>query len=286
MAGMTSICVFPGQGAQKAGMGEGLFERFPSQVEAADRILGYSIAELCLENSGDRLGQTQFTQPALFVVSALGFLARQADGGSEVDYVAGHSLGEYTALFAAGAFSFEDGIRLVQERGRLMSGVSGGGMAAVIGMTPETIQNVLTEAGFSEIDLANQNSPKQTVIAGPKADVLACGSPLTEAGGKVIPLDVSGAFHSRQMRPVAEQYARFLEGVGFEALRIPVIANVTGLPYEESEVRETLARQIASPVMWSSSIQYLLALEEPEFEEIGPGKVLTGLIRQIKAGLR
>lgn len=280
---MTTVCVFPGQGAQKQGMGEALFDRFPEEVAQIDKILGYSIRELCLENPEERLSNTRYTQPALFTVSALGFLARQADGGSAVDFLAGHSLGEYTALFAAGAFDFSTGLRLVQKRGQLMSEVEGGGMAAILGISADAIQQALTEGGFTEIDLANQNSPKQTVIAGPKNQIEASGSVLGAAGGKVIPLAVSGAFHSRQMRPVSEQYRAFLGEVQFGNLKTPVIANVTAKPYVQEQIADTLAQQIASPVLWADSVAYLLDQEEPEFEEIGPGKVLTGLLRQIKS---
>ncbi|MBT5708206.1 MAG: ACP S-malonyltransferase [Verrucomicrobia bacterium] len=281
---MSTICLFPGQGAQKQGMGEALFDRFPEEVALVDGILGYSIRELCLENPEGRLAKTQYTQPALFTVSALGFMARQADGGSAVDYLAGHSLGEYTALFAAGGFDFATGIRLVQKRGQLMSEVVGGGMAAILGLTSEAIQKALVDGGFSDIDLANQNSLKQTVIAGPKQEVEACAPVLAAAGGKVIPLAVSGAFHSRQMRPVAEHYRDYLKGISFGVLKTPVIANVTAKPYVQEEIVDILARQIASPVLWADSVGYLLGQPEPEFEEIGPGKVLSGLIRQIKAG--
>jgi malonyl CoA-acyl carrier protein transacylase len=281
---MSTICVFPGQGAQKQGMGEALFDRFPEEVALVDGILGYSIRELCVENPEERLANTKYTQPALFTVSALGFKARQADGGSSVDFLAGHSLGEYTALFAAGGFDFETGLRLVQKRGQLMSEVVGGGMAAILGLAPEAIQQALTDGGFTEIDLANQNSSKQTVIAGPKQEIVACAPVLAAAGGKVIPLAVSGAFHSRQMKPVAEQYREFLGDVSFGELKTTVIANVTARPYVQEEIADTLARQIASPVLWSDSVAYLLNQSDPEFEEIGPGKVLSGLIRQIKAG--
>jgi len=142
----------------------------------------------------------------------------------------------------------------------------------------------LLDGGFSDVDLANQNSLKQTVIAGPKQEIEACAPALASAGGKVIPLAVSGAFHSRQMKPVAEQYRNFLENVSFGDLKTPVIANVTAKPYVQEEIADTLARQIASPVLWSDSVAYLLDQSDPEFEEIGPGNVLSGLIRQIKAG--
>lgn len=264
-------------------MGDGLFERFPDEVAAADEVLGYSVRELCLHNPEDRLADTRFTQPALFVVSALAYLSRSTDGGTKPDFLAGHSLGEYTALFAAGAFDFKTGILLTQKRGALMGKIQGGGMAAVLGLPPETVQSVLEEEGFGGIELANLNSPKQTVISGKKAEIDACRPALQAAGGKVILLTVSGAFHSRQMRPAQEQFADWLSKFTFNPLTIPVVANATALPYADEEIQETLARQMANPVLWTDSVRFLLRQPNPKFEEIGPGKVLTGLIRQIQS---
>ena len=280
---MSVIYVFPGQGSQKRGMGDGLFDLFPEELAVADEVLGYSVRELCLHNPEGRLADTRFTQPALFAVSALAYLSRTADGGAKPDFLAGHSLGEYTALFAAGAFDFKTGILLTQKRGALMGKIQVGGMAAVLGLTPETVQAVLENEGFDGIELANLNSPKQTVISGKKADVNACRPALQAAGGKVILLAVSGAFHSRQMRPAQEQFADWLSKFSFKPLTIPVIANATARPYADAEIREMLARQMASPVLWTDSVRFLLRQPNPEFEEIGPGKVLTGLIRQIRS---
>lgn len=279
---MSVICVFPGQGSQKRGMGDGLFERFPEEAAAADTVLGYSVRELCLHNPQGRLADTRFTQPALFAVSALAYLSRLANGGAKPDFLAGHSLGEYTALFAAGAFDFKMGIRLTQRRGELMGKIQGGGMAAVLGLPPEKVQSVLEGEGFGEIELANLNSPKQTVVSGKKAAVDACRPALQAAGGKVILLAVGGAFHSRQMRPAQAQFADWLSEFSFNPLTIPVIANATARPYADKEIRETLARQIADPVLWTDSVRFLLRQPNPQFEEIGPGKVLTSLIRQIR----
>ncbi len=280
---MSVICVFPGQGSQKRGMGAGLFERFPEEVASADAVLGYSVRELCLRNPEGRLADTRFTQPALFAVSALAYLSRSANSGAKPDFLAGHSLGEYTALFASGAFDFKTGIRLTQKRSALMGKIQGGGMAAVLGLTPEKVQLVLEREGFGAIELANFNSPKQTVLSGKKADVHACRPALQAAGGKVILLAVSGAFHSRQMRPAQEQFADWLSEFSFKPLAIPVIANDTARPYADEKIQETLASQIASPVLWTDSVRFLLRQPNPEFEEIGPGKVLTGLIRQIRS---
>jgi malonyl CoA-acyl carrier protein transacylase len=278
---MSLAFVFPGQGSQKKGMGEGLFQRFPDLVRAADAQLGYSIQELCLSDPENKLGQTQFTQPALYTVNALTFLAKIEDEKRRPDWLAGHSLGEYDALVAADAFDFLTGLKLVQKRGALMAQCSGGGMAAVMGITADRISELIYNFAFDSIDVANLNSPNQTVISGPAADVTAGSVILKEAGAKVIPLNVSGAFHSRMMEPAAAEFASFLSGFSFRPLKIPVIANATALPYENGKVAELLAKQITSSVRWTESIRYITRQGSPEFVEVGPGAVLTGLIRQI-----
>jgi malonyl CoA-acyl carrier protein transacylase len=281
---MTQIFIFPGQGSQKKGMGAEVFPLFPDEVAAADRILGYSVVEQCLEDPGERLIQTQFTQPLLFVVSSLMHLAKIRDGVSP-DMVAGHSVGEFAALFAAGVFDFETGLRIVQKRGELMSRASGGGMAAVVGMSADDIRSTLKEAGHEKVDVANLNSPRQSVLSGLKDDVLACRAAFESAGARFIPLEVSGAFHSRYMAPAATEFESFVRACSFNEPRVPVIANVTARPYERGAVVDMITRQITSPVRWVESMQYALQQPEPSFEEVGPGSVLTGLLRQIrKAG--
>ena len=280
---MSVIYVFPGQGSQQRGMGKGLFERFPELVGEADAQVGYSLAKLCLDDPEEQLGQTQFTQPALYVVNALTHLARLQDGQPPPDFLAGHSLGEYNALFAAQVFDFRTGLALVRKRGELMAQVQGGAMAAILGLTPERVADLLRNFAFETIDVANYNSDRQTVIAGPAADVKEVVPIFEEAGARAIRLKVSGAFHSRMMRPVAEQFRAFLAAVAFAPPKAPVIANVTAQPYAAESVAELLARQLASPVQWTETVRFLLRQPEPQFEEVGPGKVLTGLIRQIRA---
>jgi trans-AT polyketide synthase/acyltransferase/oxidoreductase domain-containing protein len=282
---MSIICLFPGQGSQSKGMGAALFERFADWTEIADMVLGYSIRELCVDDPRGELGLTQFTQPALFVVNALTFRARQEDGGALPAYVAGHSLGEYNALLAAGVFDFETGLKLVQRRGAMMGQVSGGGMAAVIGLEPPKIEDVLraSDAG-RRVDVANYNSFDQTVIAGPKTD-LAGVKPDFEAAGvrAYIPLNVSAPFHSRYMREPAREFGAFLAGFQFLAPAVPVIANATAKPYAAAAVHDTLGSQIDHSVCWLDSMLYLLEREpEATFEEIGPGSVLGKLLAQIK----
>jgi malonyl CoA-acyl carrier protein transacylase len=279
---MIFVCVFPGQGSQKAGMGAGLFERFPDQARIADRVLGYSIEALCLKDAQAQLGNTEFTQPALFVVNALTFLARIQDGKPAPSYLAGHSLGEYNALCAAGVFDFETGVRLVQKRGQLMSQMRGGAMAAVIGLKEDRIAELLFNFAFDGVDIANYNSPTQTVISGPEAELQQAIPVLKEAGATVIPLKVSGAFHSRMMKPAQKEFAEFLGSFQFKAPAIPVIANATAAPYDPAQSKETLAKQIASPVRWTETIRLLASKGEVEFEEVGPGKVLARLIQQIR----
>jgi malonyl CoA-acyl carrier protein transacylase len=279
---MTRIFVFPGQGAQSKGMGAGLFDRFPALERAADQILGYSIRRLCLEDPSGDLGRTQFTQPALYAVEALGYLARVDDLGSEPDFVAGHSLGEYSALFAAGAFSFEDGLRLVQRRGALMGAIEGGGMMAVAGVADSRLAELLRSHGFTGIDLANYNSPTQTVLAGPVADLDRFATILDgERGARFVKLNVRTAFHSRYMQPVKEAFGAFIADFRFRPLLIPTMANCTAKPYRDHEIAHNLVQQIDHSVRWTECVRYMAREPEAEFEEIGPGKVLTRLIAEI-----
>lgn len=279
---MTLIHMFPGQGAQQRGMGRELFARFPDHVARADAVLGTSIATLCLDDPENRLGRTEWTQPALYVVEALGHLARVEETGRIPDFVLGHSLGEYAALFAAEVFDFETGLRLVQRRGVLMGAATGGGMAAALGLARERVEEIIRgDAALVELDLANMNAPSQTVLAG-SSDALERAGPLVEAaGGRWFPLNVRTAFHSRHMAPARAAFAGFLQGVAFAPVMLPVIANATALPYRDGEVAALLARQIDSPVRWVESVQYLLEEPEPEFIEIGPGQVLARLVAEI-----
>lgn len=283
------VFVFPGQGSQSKGMGAELFDQVPEfhKVEdQVDELLGYSIRELCVNDPDDMLSLTQYTQPALYVVNALHYFKRRAEGVS-ADYLAGHSLGEYNALLAGGAFDFVTGLKMVQKRGQLMAQAKDGGMAAVIGLSAEDINKVLHDnSGLSGVDVANYNSPAQTVISGPLYE-LEEGQPLFKAAGaklyKVLP--VSAAFHSRYMEGAANQFGEFLQNFTFNPLQTPVIANVTGKPYPAENpnqvIRESLVKQIAASVQWTESIRYLKSLGEVEFEEVGPGSVLTKLIKQI-----
>jgi malonyl CoA-acyl carrier protein transacylase len=265
-------------------MGADLFDRYPDWTAIADDTLGYSVREVCLEDPRGELGLTAFTQPLLFTVNALTWRARIDGGGPAPDFLAGHSLGEYNALLAAGVFDFRTGLALVRRRGQIMGQVSGGGMAAILGLDPGKIERGLaeTEAG-RRLDVANFNSFDQTVIAGPKDDLAAVEPGLKAAGAKAyIPLNVSAPFHSRYMREPQNEFAAFLRDASFNAPRVPVIANVSGKPYASDVVRQTLSEQIANSVRWLESVLYLLEQPDPHFEEVGPGTVLTKLVAQIK----
>jgi trans-AT polyketide synthase/acyltransferase/oxidoreductase domain-containing protein len=275
--------MFPGQGSQKKGMGEGLFEQFPEVTAAADAILGYSVRELCLQDAGQRLGQTQFTQPALYTVNALTCLQQGRTGGAAPDYVAGHSLGEYNALLTAGVFDFATGLKLVQKRGALMAQAQGGGMAAVVGMGFDEVRGVIDRQGLGQIDLANINAPNQIVISGPRAEIQRAQAIFEAAGAMMyVPLNVSGAFHSRYMADFQSQFRSYLAGFAFAPPRVPVISNVEGRPYAPDQAARLLADQMTHSVRWSESILYLRRQGVEDFREIGPGKVLTGLVNKIR----
>jgi malonyl CoA-acyl carrier protein transacylase len=280
---MTRIYLFPGQGSQKIGMGEELFARFPAQVAEADAVLGWSIADLCSRDPQRQLNLTRFTQPALFVVNALSFLDRVARMGELPDYVAGHSLGEYNALFAAGVFNFRTGLNIVRQRAELMDRESGGAMAAIVGLSMPQIRQMLTDASLAGIDLANLNSHGQTVISGPESEIVAAQVLMEKAGAQLCKrLPVSAAFHSRYMIRASQDFARFIEPIALAEPTMPVVSNVSARPHTLADLKQKLAEQITHPVRWVDSMEWLLQKPDTEFFEIGPGHVLTGLLRRIK----
>jgi malonyl CoA-acyl carrier protein transacylase len=274
--------LFPGQGSQHIGMGENLFDAFPDLTSAADAILGYSIKELCLQDPNRQLGRTQYTQPALYVVNALAY-RQQLKNSEHPDFVAGHSLGEYNALESAGAFSFEDGLKLVKKRGELMSTAPKGAMAAVIGLAADKIADILADNGLSTIDIANYNAHTQTIISGLEADIQNAQTYFEQEQAMFIPLNVSGAFHSRYMQPIQDEFSQFLDSFTFTAPKIPVIANIHALPYQPDKIARNLADQLTQSVRWLDSMHFLLQQGDMEFTELGPGDVLTKLISSIKS---
>lgn len=282
------VYMFPGQGSQSKGMGGHLFDRFRELTDKADSILGYSIKELCLEDPENKLHNTQFTQPALYVVNALSYLAKIEATGQAPHFLVGHSLGEFNALMAAGCFDFETGIRLVQKRGELMGQAANGAMAAVLNATKDEIEAALRANGLNNVYLANHNTPSQIVLSGVTGEIAKAEKLFQDGKMRYYPLATSGAFHSAFMRDAMEQFTQFLAGFEFAEQKIPVIANVTARPYRNEAIARTLSSQIASTVRWCESIQYLLALGlsrgvPAEFEELGHGDVLTKMIYTIKA---
>lgn len=281
--------VFPGQGSQKRGMGQGLFDEvreYAAVEKDVDAILGYSLRKLCLEDAGNRLKETQFTQPCLYAVNAL-YYYKAISQGPLPDYLAGHSLGEYNALLAAGVFDFLTGLRLVKKRGELMSQAKNGAMGAVIGLGASIIAKVIKENGLASLDVANFNSPSQTVVSGPVEDIKRAGLIFEKAGARMyMPLQVSAAFHSRYMADAAQAFAGFLAPMSFNAPKIPVIANMTAQPYpvhDASEsVKSLLVNQMASSVQWTQSVRFLISQGVMQFSEMGPGNVLTKSVQQIQ----
>jgi malonyl CoA-acyl carrier protein transacylase len=267
-------------------MGADLFDRFADWTSEADEILGFSIRDLCVDDAADTLGLTTFTQPALYVVNAMTHRAKREDGAAAPAFVAGHSLGEYNALLAAEVFDFGTGLRLVKHRGELMGEVSGGGMAAVIGLDPGRIESVLADSDAGRrLDVANFNTFDQTVIAGPKDDLADVKSSLIDAGARTyIPLNVSAPFHSRYMADSAASFAGFIEAEAstFRPPTLPVISNVTAKPYAPDAIADTLARQIDHSVKWLDSMVYLLDQGVTDFEEVGPGNVLGKMLVKIR----
>lgn len=282
--------VFPGQGSQTVGMGKSLAdeqENVKEIFQKADEIVNFDLSKLIFEGPQEELTLTANAQPALLTTS-IAILEYFRSFGIKPDYVAGHSLGEYTALVAAGALSFEEGVYLVRRRGEFMEKAVPNGegtMAAVLGLDREPLMAVtdeVTENGFP-VQLANLNCPGQIVISGSAKGVALAGDKAKEAGAKrVIPLVVSGPFHSSLMKPAAGQLQTELDKIEIKNAEVPVVANVTAQPMQESaEMKEKLIEQLYSPVLWEDSVQKMLELGVDTFIEIGPGKVLSGLIKKV-----
>ncbi|OAB45152.1 ACP S-malonyltransferase [Paenibacillus antarcticus] len=282
--------VFPGQGAQSVGMGKDIYDALPTSreiFETADKVLGFELSTMIFEGPDAELKQTFNTQPALLATS-IAYLEALRVRGIQADYVAGHSLGEYSALVAAGVLTFEDAIAIVRARGNFMEKAVPGGqgaMAAVLGADREALSQLCVDVSKSGhiVELANINCPGQIVISGSQLGVAAVSERVKEAGGKrAISLEVSGPFHSSMMKSAAEQLEVELNSVSFQEPKISVVANVTAQTVNAGEtLRNLLVQQVYSPVLWEDSINYLIGQGVDTFVEIGPGSVLTGLIKKI-----
>jgi len=286
--------VFPGQGSQYRGMGQDLADEFDEarQVfDEADEALGFSLSRLCFEGPEEKLRLTEITQPAMLAVS-IALLRILEMRGNVADFVAGHSVGEYAALVAAGGLEFQDAVRLVHQRGRFMQEavpVGEGAMAAVIGLELPDVNLICQEAALGEVvSPANINSADQIVISGHRQAVeRATGLAQARGARKVLILPVSAPFHCELMKPAQERLAQVIEGVSFQDLRIPLVNNVEAREVKDArEAREGLIRQVSSPVLWSDSIERLVGAGVSTFVEVGPGKVLRGLIRRIAPSVK
>lgn len=289
---MKIAYVFPGQGAQAVGMGFDLYQGFASAravFEQADKALGFSLSRLCFEGPDEELRQTINTQPAVVTMSFACLKAIQeiSPRFPAPAFVAGHSLGEYTALAASGALDFENTIRLTKERGRLMheaGQAKPGSMAAVMGLDETILSEICQQTGTG---MANINCPGQIVISGTVDNINRALEQVKSKGGKAVLLQVSGAFHSPLMQPAADGLSKIVSSIPFKNPVVPIVANTSAQPLTTGEaIKAELLQQLCNSVQWQKSIEYMLGQGVTTFIEIGPGKVLTGLIKRINKSVK
>jgi [acyl-carrier-protein] S-malonyltransferase len=278
--------VFPGQGSQKVGMGKSWFDDFAVAREIFERageVLDFDLAAICFDGPPETLTDTRFAQPALLTTSVIAWHIA-LERGLKAQMAAGHSVGEYAALVAAGALEFEEALRLVQQRAQLMAQAPTGTMAALIGLADEQLESVLSEASKSGLVVgANFNSPGQVVVSGEESAVAMAMSEAKKAGAKMaVALPVSGAFHSPLMRAAGREMAQLIEAAPFRDAEIPVYQNTSARPAQTAdELKAALRAQMTGPVRWSESVRAMIADGATEFYELGAGKVLCGLIGRI-----
>ena len=293
---MRYALIFPGQGAQRPGMCKDFYDGYEESrrvFEEADEALGFSISDLIFNGTQADLMKTEITQPAILTASIAAFRAVEGAFGSRLQPVcaAGHSLGEYTALVASDAISLADGVRLVHLRGRLMQDavpLGVGSMAAVIGKSLDEVRSACEKAAQGEVcEAANVNAPTQIVVSGHAAAVDRASAILTEEGAKVVPLRVSAPFHCKLMRPVGEELREAFEKIAWREPVCPIVANSSAkLIKDVAELRDALYRQTFSPVLWCQSVLAMEAFGTDGYIEMGPGSVLSGLVRKICNGKR
>ncbi len=285
-----TIVMFPGQGSQQPGMGETLFKTFPNETAQANKLLGYDVTSLCLDPAQQaKLNQTRYTQPLLFFVNALSEQERLKTGGTTAELYIGHSLGEYNALQASGVFSFMEGLALVNKRALAMEAAAkttAGGMLAVLGIEQTVIAQTISKAGMeTKVFIANFNAPTQIILSGEKAALEQLSPALSAAGARrCVMLPVSGAFHSPMMQSAATIMQEVLTAAVLNPPQVPVYANLNAQPYakDKTSIIATLSAQLTQQVRWSETITALRALSgESTFIEVGPGKVLSGLLKRI-----
>ena len=279
--------MFPGQGSQSVGMGKDLYDNFEAArkvFETADKVLGKSITSICFEGPEEDLKQTINTQPAIVTMSISALEALKSQLNITPNYTAGHSLGEYCAMYAAGVMSLENTFKAIQKRADLMSEIKGGAMAAVLNASEDVVKSGLNEGSkVGYVDVANYNSPVQVVITGDEAAVKAAGEYMLANGARrVVPLAVSGAFHSKYMETAGSKFGDFIKDFELKDARIPVITNVDASEtISGDDFRTKMPKQIYSSVYWTQTIQKMVENGVDTFIEIGPGKVLAGLNKKI-----
>ncbi|MBO5385607.1 ACP S-malonyltransferase [bacterium] len=283
--------VFPGQGSQSVGMGKDLYENFEAAknvFDTADKVLGKSITTICFEGPEDDLKLTVNTQPSIVTMSIAALESFKSELDVEVSATAGHSLGEYCAMYASGVMDLETTLKAIQKRADLMGATKGGAMAAILNAPEGSLEKALEEASsVGYVDVANYNSPAQVVITGDEVAVAKAGELLSAAGARrVVPLAVSGAFHSKFMENAGKEFAGFVSELDLNDASIPVFTNVDAqATVLGAEFKNKMPKQIYSSVQWTQSVQKMVAEGIDTFVEIGPGKVLAGLVKKIDASV-
>ncbi|WP_160679881.1 ACP S-malonyltransferase [Clostridium sp. C8-1-8] len=274
---MSNVFLFPGQGSQFKGMGRELLSEFHDKFQEASKILCYSLEKLILLDENNLLNKTLFTQPALYVVSCLDYIKRIRESNIVPDYVAGHSLGEFAALFAAGVYDFETGLKIVNKRAQIMSKISNGGMAAVVGLTKENVKSILKD--IDGLFISNYNSEFQVVISGHKNLIEKSEKLFLENGASgyyILPINCP--CHSKLLEDSATKFKAYIESFELKLPNIPIISNLTAKEYEFNDIYETMSKQMCNQVRWRQSMNYLLDKKIDEFTVVGPSQVLKKLI--------